>query len=71
MTKKLVLVLALGVQFAAAMSVSGANAAPSCLPCDASPAVVMAAPSCLPCDGDASPPVVMAAPSCLPCDSSL
>jgi hypothetical protein len=69
MTKKLVLVLALGVQFAAAMSVSGANAAPSCLPCDGSPAVVMAAPSCLPCD--ATSVVVKAAPSCLPCDSSL
>jgi hypothetical protein len=68
MIKKIVFVLAMGVQFAAAMSVS-TNAVPSCYPCDATAAVVTAVPSCYPCDATAVQ--VKAVPSCYPCDASL
>jgi hypothetical protein len=68
MIKKVLFVLALGVQFAAAIEASGVKAAPSCFPCDSVALVVVkAAPSCFPCDSIAPP--VKAAPSCFPCDS--
>ena len=69
MTKKIVFMLALGVQYVAAMGVTKESALPSCYPCDASTAVVNALPSCYPCD--ASTVEVKALPSCYPCDASL
>jgi hypothetical protein len=68
MIKKVLFVLALGVQFAAAIEASGVKAIPSCFPCDSAAPVVKAIPSCFPCDSVA--PAVKAIPSCFPCDSS-
>jgi hypothetical protein len=68
MTKKIVFVLALGVQFAAAMGVSKVNTLPSCYPCDATAAVVSTLPSCYPCD--ATVVAVKTLPSCYPCDAT-
>ena len=67
MTKKIVFMLALGVQYVAAMGVTKESALPSCFPCDAT--AVNALPSCFPCD--ASTVEVKALPSCFPCDESL
>ena len=69
MTKKIVFMLALGVQYVAAMGVTKESIVPSCFPCDASTVAVNALPSCFPCD--ASTVEVKALPSCFPCDASL
>ena len=69
MTKKIVFMLALGVQYVAAMGVTKENTLPSCFPCDATTAVVNTLPSCFPCD--ASTVEVKTLPSCFPCDASL
>jgi hypothetical protein len=66
MIKKVLFVLALGVQFTAGIEASGTKAIPSCFPCDKVAPVVKAIPSCFPCDKVA--PVVEAIPSCFPCD---
>ena len=50
MTKKIVFMLALGVQYVAAMGVTKENVVPQCFPCDASVAEVKVVPSCFPCD---------------------
>ena len=69
MTKKIVFMIALGVQYVAAMGTAKESAVPSCFPCDASTATMNAVPSCFPCD--ASTVEVKAVPSCFPCDASL
>jgi len=69
MTKKIVFMLALGVQFAVSMVASEASAIPQCFPCDASSATVSAIPQCFPCD--ATTETVSAIPQCFPCDASL
>jgi len=69
MTKKIVFMLALGVQYLAAMGSTRENIVPSCYPCDATAATVNIVPSCYPCD--ASVAEVKIVPSCYPCDASL
>ena len=69
MTKKIVFMLALGVQYVAAMGVAKESVIPSCFPCDATAATVNIIPSCFPCD--ASAVEVKIRPSCFPCDASL
>jgi len=72
MTKKIVFMLALGVQYVAAMGVTKESAVPSCFPCDATTTAVSAVPSCFPCDASTvEVKEVKAVPSCFPCDASL
>ena len=69
MTKKIVFMLALGVQYVAAMGVTKENVVPQCFPCDATTTTVNVVPQCFPCD--ASVAEVKVVPSCFPCDASL
>ena len=69
MTKKIVFMLALGVQYVVAMGITKENVVPSCFPCDASTSTVNVVPSCFPCD--ASTVEVKVVPSCFPCDAAL
>jgi hypothetical protein len=70
MTKKIVFVLALGVQFATAMGVSKVNTVPQCYPCDATAAVVSTVPQCYPCDAT-EVKIAETVPQCYPCDASV